>query len=350
MSVDEPVIIASPSLKSQSKIKNSKLNENEILQVGRFVLETESRAIAALSSRINQSFVAACLMLLECKGRVIVTGIGKSGHIARKIAATLASTGTPAFFLHPAEALHGDLGMITAQDVVLALSNSGETEEILKILPLIKRLNVPIITLTGKKESTLSNIADVNLDVAIEQEACSLGLAPTASTTATLAMGDALAISLIEARGFTAEDFAKSHPGGRLGRRLLLKTEDVMRTGDAIPIVPETAILAEAIIEMTQKRLGFTTVVAASDPTQMLGIFTDGDLRRAIERNLDLHHTPIKTIMSKNYKSITIGTLAVEAITIMEKAPKSFVLPVLDKSGKLAGALNMHDILKAGLL
>ncbi len=345
MSVDEPVAAV-----SKKANKNAKLNENQILQVGRFVLETESRAIAALSQRIDHLFVTACLLLLHCKGRVIVTGIGKSGHIARKIAATLASTGTPAFFLHPAEALHGDLGMITSQDVVLALSNSGETEEILKILPLIKRLNVPIVTLTGKKESSLANIADVNLDVTIEQEACPLGLAPTASTTATLAMGDALALSLIEARGFTAEDFAKSHPGGRLGRRLLLKTEDVMRMGDAIPAVPETATLTEAIIEITQKRLGFTTVVAVSDPSQMLGIFTDGDLRRAIERNLDLHRTPINTIMSRNYKSISTGTLAVEAISVMEQTPKSFVLPVLDKSGKLVGALNMHDILNAGLL
>lgn len=339
---------ATSSLLGTAQIKQ--VDQQRIIAVGLSVLKTEAKAIHDLEKQINQQFVKACQIILNCKGRLVVTGIGKSGHIGRKIAATMASTGTPSFFLHPAEAIHGDLGMITPEDVLLALSHSGETEEILTILPVIKRLNVQIITLSGNLLSTLAALSDICIDVSVHQEACPLGLAPTASTTATLAMGDALALSLIEARGFTAQDFAKSHPGGRLGRRLLLKIEDVMHTGDKVPRVKETALLAEAIMEMTQKRMGFTTVVNPSDPTEMVGIFTDGDLRRAIERRLDLQGTPINSVMSRNCKAITLGTLAAEAINIMERAPKSFVLPVLDKNGKLVGALNMHDILKAGVL
>ncbi len=329
------------------------LDHAKIISTALFVLETEAKAILDLTKQIKQEdkhYIAACKILIQCQGRVVVTGIGKSGHIGKKIAATLSSTGTPAIFLHPAEALHGDLGMIMKNDAVLALSNSGETEEILTLLPLIKRLQVPIITLTGNPNSTLSAISDVNLDVSIHQEACPLGLAPTASTTATLALGDALALSLLEARGFTKDDFAKSHPGGKLGRRLLLKIEDIMHKMDAIPKVSEMALLAEALVEMTQKRLGFTAIVSQEDPDRLVGIFTDGDVRRAFEQGLDIHKTVMHGIMSKNCKTITVGTLAADAITIMETPPKSFMLPVLDNAGKLVGALNMHDLFRAGIL
>lgn len=360
MSVDDQIVKSSGNTatvskaiqhQNESQLNKKQVDKQKIISIGLSVLETEATAIRNLAPQIDDKFVLACQIILNCSGRVVVTGIGKSGHIGRKIAATLASTGTPSFFLHPAEALHGDFGMVTEQDVVLALSHSGETEEIITLLPLIKRLNIPIITLTGNKESTLASLASVNLNVAVHQEACPLGLAPTSSTTAALAMGDALALALIEARGFTANDFAKSHPGGRLGRRLLLKIEDIMHKGDAVPKVLESAFLAEAIIVMTQKRLGFTAIVSVEDSETLIGIFTDGDLRRVIERNLDLHRTPINEVMTRKCKTISTGTLAVEAITIMEKPPLSFVLPVLeDKSNKLVGALNMHDIFKAGVL
>lgn len=325
-------------------------NEQNIINRGLSVLDIESRAILALAPRIDHSFVSACTKLLNCEGRVVVSGMGKSGHVARKIAATLASTGTPALFLHPGEASHGDLGMITEKDVVILLSNSGETDEILLILPLIKRLGVPIIAFTGNSKSNLAKYADIHLDVSIDQEACPLGLAPTASTTATLAMGDALALCVLEMRGFTVEDFAKSHPRGRLGKRLLLKIEDIMHKNESIPRISETANVLEAILEMTQKRLGFTTIVNTNDANQVIGLFTDGDLRRTIERGIDLQNTLIRDVMTPALKSITDDTLAAEAIHLMETSPKSFVLPVLNKSGKLVGALNMHTLLEAGVL
>lgn len=327
-----------------------KMNEKKIIDRALSVLEIESRAILSLKSRINHNFVSAALQLLRCLGRVVVSGMGKSGHVAKKIAATMASTGTPALFLHPGEASHGDLGMITSKDVVILLSNSGETEEILLILPLIKRLNVPIIALTGNPNSNLAKYADIHLDVSIDQEACPLGLAPTASTTAALAIGDALALTVLELRGFTEQDFAKSHPRGRLGKRLLLKIEDIMHENDDIPRVSEKANILDAILEMTQKRLGFTTIVKANDSKQLMGLFTDGDLRRTIERGINLKTTLIYDVMTPSLKSIQNDALAIDAIHLMETPPKSFVLPVLDKSLKLVGALNMHTLLEAGVL
>lgn len=325
------------------------VDEQKIIKRGLAVLEIEAAAISDLTQKINQSFVKACQIILSCKGRVVITGMGKSGHIARKIAATLASTGTPTFFLHPAEASHGDLGMLTKQDALLALSNSGETDEIISILPLVKRLGIPIISMTGKPDSSLAKLSSAHLDVAVKKEACPLGLAPTASTTAALAMGDALALAVLEARGFTAEDFAQSHPSGRLGKRLLLKIEDIMHKGPAIPRVTENAKLSIALMEMTQKRLGFTTIVSEDDPEQLLGIFTDGDLRRTFEKGLNIHETMIVDVMTKKCKHMVVGALASEAIHLMEKI-KSFDLPVLDEEGKLVGALNLHDLLQAGVL
>lgn len=325
------------------------VKEHNIIALGQNVLNIEAQAIQSLANRIDENFVRACQYLLKCEGRIVVAGIGKSGHIGKKIAATLASTGTPAFFLHPAEASHGDLGMITSKDVVLALSNSGETEEILTLLPLIKRLNSPIIALTGAPQSTLAKFSDIHLDVSVPKEACPLGLAPTASTTATLAMGDALALAVLEMRGFTVQDFARSHPGGRLGRRLLLKIEDIMRKDAAIPRVFKDALLFEALFEMTHKRLGFTTIVDPKDPQHLLGIFTDGDLRRVLNKKLDVHVTSIQTVMTQNCQTVTVGMLAAEALHIME-TKKILGLPVLDEHGKLIGVLDMHDLFKAGVL
>ncbi len=325
------------------------VNKQNIIDLGLSVLEIEARSISELHSKIDDQFVEACLMLLNCSGRVVVTGMGKSGHIGRKIAATLASTGTPSFFLHPAEASHGDLGMITANDVVFALSYSGETSEVITILPLIKRLGANMISLTGAATSTLALRSDIHIDVSIRKEACPLGLAPTASTTAMLAMGDAIAISVLEARGFTMEDFAKSHPGGQLGRRLLLKIEDVMHTEAKIPRVTESALLADALVEMNEKRLGFTTVVSNQDPQHLKGIFTDGDLRRALSQGINVHETPIVDVMNRNCVSVYAEQLATEAVTKMEKL-KVLVLPVLNTEQKLVGALNMHDLFKAGLV
>jgi len=329
---------------------NMQANEQRLIDLGLAVLDIEAKSISSLRKKIDQKFVTACRILLECEGRVVVTGIGKSGHIARKISATFSSTGTPSFFLHPAEASHGDLGMITKKDVVLAISNSGETEEIINILPHLKRLDAPFITLTGFPESTLAKMAEINLDVSVSQEACPLGLAPTASTTATLAMGDALAIALLEARGFTAEDFAKSHPGGRLGKQpVLIRIEDVMHKGDKIPCVHENTLLSEALLEMTRKTLGMTTVVKHDAPTTLVGVFTDGDLRRTIERNIDIHKTPINQVMTKNCKTVSTSMLAAEATRIMETY-KITGLPVLDSEGKLVGALNIHDLFRMGAM
>jgi arabinose-5-phosphate isomerase len=325
------------------------VDKQKIIALGRTVLEIESKSISELTKIIDDKFAHLCEAILQCEGRVVVTGIGKSGHIGRKIAATLSSTGSPAFFLHPAEASHGDLGMITKKDLLIALSYSGETEEILTILPLIKRLDVKIFSLTGAPHSSLALLSDIHLDISVRQEACPLGLAPTASTTATLAMGDAIALAVLEARGFTVADFAQSHPGGRLGRRLLLKIEDVMQLDSAIPKVTANALLSKALLEMTEKRLGFTTVVDSEDPNQLIGIFTDGDLRRTLNRGINIHQIPITEVMTKNCTTISSHQLASEAIALMEKL-KILVLPVVNENGHLVGALNMHDLFKAGVM
>lgn len=309
------------------------------------VVDTEARAIEVLKSRIDDNFLRACQLMFECAGRVVVSGMGKSGHIARKIAATLASTGTPAFFVHPGEASHGDLGMITNRDVVLALSNSGETDELLTILPVIKRQGNPLIVMTGNSSSSLATMGDVHLDVSVPEEACPLGLAPTASTTAALVMGDALAIALLEARGFTDEDFARSHPAGMLGRRLLLHIADVMHTGDKIPLIGANASLSDALVEMTRKGLGMTAIVDAQQ--RLLGVFTDGDLRRAVDNNnIDLRTTPVTSLMNVNPKTIAGDKLAIEAARLME-AHKIHALLVIDAEDRVVGALNIHDLLRA---
>ena len=310
-------------------------------------LAIEARALGGLGARIGTAFAQACRLCLACQGRVVVTGMGKSGHIAGKIAATLASTGTPAFFLHPAEAGHGDLGMITRTDVVLALSNSGETPEVVALLPALKRLGVPLIVMTGKSDSTLAQAATVTLDVAVDEEACPLNLTPTASTTATLGMGDALAVAMLEARGFTAQDFARSHPGGSLGRQLLLHVEDLMRTGEALPRVLPTAPLSAGLLEMSAKGLGMTVVVDAGE--RILGVFTDGDLRRALETQVDVHTTTMGTVMTPQPKTIGPRELAAEAVHLMELY-RITALPVADATGRLVGALNVHDLFRARVM
>ncbi len=311
------------------------------------VLDTEIEGISALRTRIDDKFVTACQKLLSCQGRIVVIGMGKSGHIAGKLASTLASTGSPAFYVNPAEASHGDLGMITQNDVVLALSNSGETSEILTILPLIKRLGVPLIAMTGKPTSTLATNATVHIDVSVKKEACPLGLAPTSSTTAALVMGDALAIALLEARGFTAEDFALSHPGGNLGRRLLLRVSDIMHTGESIPKVSNTAFISDALIEMTKKGLGMTAVIDNNDV--MKGIFTDGDLRRVLEQAVDVHTCPIADHMTVQCKTGNPDMLAAEVLSLMQQFKINALLIVDDKQD-LVGAINMHDLLRAGVV
>ena len=322
--------------------------DQKLQELALAVIDTEAAAINGLAREIRQpSFLEACRLMLECRGRVVVTGMGKSGHIAGKIAATLASTGTPAFFVHPGEASHGDLGMITTADVLLALSNSGETGEIVTILPIIKRLDVPLIAMTGNPGSTLSLAASANINVSVEKEACPLGLAPTASTTAALAMGDALAVALLESRGFTEEDFARSHPGGALGRRLLLLIDDLMHTGDAIPRVSVDTSLTDALMEMTRKGLGMTVVV--DDQDRVAGVYTDGDLRRSIDHKIDLHVAVVRDVMTAAPKTVQPGMLAAEALQIMDKT-KINALPVVDADNKLVGALNMHDMLRAGVV
>ncbi len=324
------------------------MNHEQIIQMGHAVVDIETAAVQALKSRIDDQFIRACEYMLNCRGRIVVMGMGKSGHIGGKIAATLASTGSPAFFVHPGEASHGDLGMITAQDVVLALSNSGGTDEILTIVPLIKRLGAPLIALTGKPTSRLAFEADVHLDVSVEREACPLGLAPTSSTTATLVMGDALAISLLESRGFTSDDFALSHPGGRLGKRLLLHVADLMHCDDSLPKINQRANLAEALVEMSQKGLGMTTVV--DDKDQLLGIFTDGDLRRLLDHGkIDIQTLKISDAMTCNFTTIEKDQLAAEALQFMD-SKRINALPVVDDEGRLIGALNMHDLLRAGVV
>jgi arabinose-5-phosphate isomerase len=322
---------------------------SNLIARGRRVLATEAAAVAALEHRLDAAFARACCLLLACRGKVVVTGMGKSGHVGSKIAATLASTGTPAFFLHPAEAIHGDLGMITAGDVVVALSNSGETAELLTILPVLKRLDIPLVAVTGGTDSTLARYATVTLDVSVAEEACPLNLAPTASTTATLAMGDALAIAVLEARGFTEEDFARSHPGGTLGRRLLLHVEDVMRKGDALPRVGPATLLAAGLLEMSRKGLGMTTVVDAAD--RVLGIFTDGDLRRALDRQVDIHGTRMADVMTTECKVAEPRMLAAEAVHLMETYRITSLPVVVPQDGRrLVGALNVHDLLRAGVM
>jgi len=323
------------------------MNKDAIQALAKAVIETQANAVSQLQNRIDDQFLAACRYLLECAGRVVVIGMGKSGHIGNKIAATLASTGTPAFFVHPAEASHGDLGMIKSRDVVLALSNSGETDEVNTILPLLKRIGVTIVAMTGNPGSTLAKHADAHIDVSVEKEACPLGLAPTSSTTAALVMGDALAISLLETRGFTREDFAMSHPAGRLGRRLLVHIRDIMHKGDQIPSVSQDASISQAIVEMTAKRLGMTAVVDSAG--KVAGIYTDGDLRRTLDAGLDPHTTPVSEVMTIGGKSITPDALAMEAMQKMQSHSVQGLL-VIEDDGKLVGALNFQDLLKAGVV
>jgi arabinose-5-phosphate isomerase len=315
-----------------------------LIERARGVLRTEADAVIALENRVGEDFVRACELILACSGRVVVSGIGKSGHIANKIAATLASTGTPAFFVHPAEASHGDLGMITRDDVLIALSNSGSTSELLAIVPLLKRRGARLIAMTGAPDSPLARLADVHLNAGVEREACPLNLAPTASTTAVLALGDALAVALLDARGFGPDDFASSHPGGALGRRLLTHVSDVMRTGDALPTISETAPLVQAILEITRKRMGMTAVLDAE--SRVRGIFTDGDLRRLLERDGDIRELTVGQVMSEDPSGIAPGALAAEAARMMEDRRISQLL-VIDEHRHLIGALHIHDLLAA---
>lgn len=324
------------------------VNDSErMIGLGREVVDIERNAVAALHHRIGEAFVHACVLMMNCEGRVVVTGMGKSGHVGSKIAATLASTGTPTFFVHPGEASHGDLGMITPGDVVLSLSNSGETNEILTILPLLKRMGVPLIALTGNADSTLAREAEVHLDVGVEKEACPLDLAPTASTTAALVMGDALAITLLQVRGFTHEDFALSHPGGSLGKRLLLRVSDLMHEGERLPVVRESDPLREALLEMTAKGLGMTAILDASDT--LVGVFTDGDLRRCFDVRHDLHDARVGNVMTRNGVRIQADRLAAEALKLMQDRQINALL-VVDNEDRLVGAINMHDLLRAGVV
>ena len=326
---------------------DSAYTDSSLVDLGRQALTIEIDGLRAQLPRLGWEFARACRVCLTCRGRIAVTGMGKSGHIGGKIAATLASTGTPAFFMHPGEASHGDIGMITREDVVLALSNSGETDEILTLVPAIKRLGVPLIAFTGNSTSTLARVATVHLDIGVPAEACPLNLAPTASTTAALAVGDALAVALLKARGFTEEDFARSHPSGTLGRRLLLHVKDVMRTGAEVPKVAPEASLAEGLMEVTRKGLGMTAVV--DDRNRVLGVFTDGDLRRALDRAVDLRGTRMDQVMTRQAKTVRANTLAAEAVLLME-THRITSLVVVDPDDIVVGALNVHDLLRAGVV
>ena len=324
------------------------MDKQKVISLAKAVIDTEAQAVQRLAGRIGDSFVAAVATMLHCEGRIVVLGMGKSGHIGHKLAATLASTGTPAFFVHPGEASHGDLGMITAKDVVVALSNSGETDEILTILPLLKRLHVPLIAMTGKATSRLAKASDHHLDVSVDKEACPLGLAPTSSTTATLVMGDALAIALLESRGFTEADFALSHPGGRLGKRLLLHVADIMHREQEIPRVAVNASLSEALAEISRKGLGMTVVV--NHDNKVAGVFTDGDLRRLLDHGeVNINKLRIQDAMIANCKTIRADILAAEALQIME-SKRLNAFPVVDADNNLIGALSMHDLLRAGVV
>ena len=321
-------------------------NKFDYIKIAKRVLEIESSAIARLKSNLGKSFTNACELCFNCKGKIIVMGLGKSGHIADKIAATFASTGTPAFFIHPSEAIHGDLGMIDKEDVVLVLSNSGETEEIVSLIPVMRGMGTKIIALTGNKESKLSNEADIHIHVSVKEEACPMNLAPTASTTSALAMGDAIAVALLEKRGFTKEDFAKSHPGGSLGKQLLLSIEDIMHTGDEIPRVYETDKLAAGLIEMSEKALGMTVIINAND--DLVGIFTDGDLRRTLENKIDIQNTCMKEVMKKNPYVINKETLAHNAVAQIQEKKITSLIVVDGKT--VVGALNIHDLFRAGVM
>ncbi|MEM7291956.1 MAG: KpsF/GutQ family sugar-phosphate isomerase [Pseudomonadota bacterium] len=323
------------------------MDSEKIKQLGVAVLETEANAILALKSRVDDKFVHACTLLFGCNGRIVVSGMGKSGHVGGKIAATLASTGSPAFFVHPGEAAHGDLGMISDDDVVIALSNSGETGELLTIAPILRRRGIELIALTGNPQSSLAELASVHIDISVASEACPLGLAPTASTSAALAMGDALAIALLERRGFTPDDFARSHPGGSLGRRLLLHIDDVMRSGEQIPVVPDSAKLSATLLEMSQKGLGMTAVVDTDN--RAVGVFTDGDLRRTLDQGIDVHSCTVESVMTREFKRMHRLDLAADAVQLMQKNKITSVL-VLDDNDALEGVLHMHDLLKAGAL
>jgi arabinose-5-phosphate isomerase len=325
---------------------NKEKNTFDYIDVANRVLDIESAAIKNLKGTLNKSFVEACEACGNCKGKIIVMGLGKSGHIADKIAATFASTGTPAFFIHPSEAIHGDLGMIDKEDVVLILSNSGETEEIVSLIPIIKKMGITIIALTGNKKSKLSNEANIHLNVEVKEEACPMNLAPTASTTAALAMGDAIAVALLEKKGFTKEDFAKSHPGGSLGKKLLLSLGDIMHRGDEIPIVYETDKLASGLIEMSEKALGMTAV--KNDNNELVGIFTDGDLRRTLENKVDIQNTCMKEVMKKDPYTMSEDTLAYNAVATIQEMKITSLLIVKDK--KVIGALNIHDLFRSGVM
>jgi len=318
-----------------------------LIDAGRAVLGAEAEAIGELVDRLDEHFERACRLILECRGRVVVVGIGKSGHIAGKIASTLASTGTPAFFVHPGEASHGDLGMITPVDLVIAASNSGETPEIMTILPIIKRMGVKLVALCGKRDSTLGRQADACIDIGVSKEACPLNLAPTTSTTATLAMGDALALAILQVRGFTAEEFARSHPGGMLGRRLLLYVRDIMHRGPDIPLVREDDLIRDALLEMSSKHLGMTGVVDGDN--RLVGLFTDGDLRRTLNKPIDLKRAPVREVMTRD--PVTVGTdmLAAELVTLMRSRAINGIF-VVTGDGRVEGALNMHDLLRAGVV
>jgi len=321
------------------------VDANRALSLAREVLATEAHAITALADRLSTPFVNTIQLILNCRGRVVVSGIGKSGHVARKLAATLASTGTPAFFVHAADAGHGDLGMITPDDVVVMLSNSGETDELMLLLPHLKRQGAAIIALTGNEQSSLAQGADVHLDAAVDGEAGPLGLAPTASTTAALALGDAIALALLDARGFSTEDFARSHPGGALGRKLLTRVSDVMRTGRDLPTISARATLADAVAEMSRKGMGMTAVI--DDESRIQGIFTDGDLRRCVGRVRDIAATPVSTVMTRSPRTIGAMRLAIDCVDLMETPPKVSQLLVVDDANRLIGALHMHDLFRA---
>ncbi len=340
-----PVIPPMPVIKSNPD--KSSFDAAQMTELGRAVIKTEAAAVTALLDRLDQRFERACRYLMECSGRIVVSGMGKSGHIGNKIAATLASTGSPAFFVHPGEASHGDLGMITPEDVVLALSNSGETSELLIILPLLKRLGTPLIAMTGNPQSTLARESEVHLDVSVTQEACPLGLAPTSSTTATLVMGDALAVALLQARGFTAEDFALSHPGGTLGRRLLLHVGDIMHSGEALPVATQETSLHDTLELMSAKGLGMTAVV--DDRGKLTGVYTDGDLRRTLKQPIDIDQLKVADVMTRNCKTVVPDMLAAEALQMMQEMKINGLL-VVDDRNRLVGAFNMHDLLRAGVL
>lgn len=323
------------------------LTNEDLLALAADVLDIESRAVESLKSRLGENFTSACKLCMDTPGRVVVTGMGKSGHVSNKIAATLASTGTPAFFMHPAEASHGDLGMITKDDLLLAISYSGETEEVVTIVPVVKRLGARLIAMTGNPQSTMAEAADAHLDISVSEEACPLNLAPTASTTATLAMGDALAVALLKNRGFTAEDFARSHPSGALGKRLLLRVSDIMRCDDRIPAVTADVTLRDALLEMTDKGLGMTAIVDAEN--RILGIYTDGDLRRTLDAGADVRSTLIRAVMQENCITTSANVLAAEALRVLEENKITSLL-VADEDGALIGALNIHDLFREGLL